>query len=163
VCQLRASRRSGRYLRLTTGGLLRIDAAKGRSEAQRDGTFVVHSNDDRLTPADVALGYQPRHWVEEAWRPLTRGLRLRPVVHGAVPRLHAHVALSVLALVLERVMEQACGDTWRHIRADMAQIKLAHVWSPHGEVWQVTEPAPKAATHLKHLKMKNPPAVLHLA
>src|SRR5207245_2502121 len=58
VCQLRASRRYGRYLRLTKGGLLRIDAAKRRVAEQMDGKFVVHSNDDSLTPADLALGYK---------------------------------------------------------------------------------------------------------
>jgi hypothetical protein len=47
----------------------------------------------------------------------------------------------VLALLLERVIEQACGDTWRNIRADLNQIKLAQLLSPHGEVWPVTEPA----------------------
>ncbi len=52
VYQLRASRRYGRYLRLTKGGLLRIDAAKRREAEQLDGKFVVHSNDDSLTPAD---------------------------------------------------------------------------------------------------------------
>jgi hypothetical protein len=76
--------------------------------------------------------------------------------------MHAHVTLSVLALLLERVIEQACGDTWRTIRADLNQIKLAQLLSPHGEVWQVTEPAPEAAKHLKDLAIKNPPAVLHL-
>jgi hypothetical protein len=98
VCQLRASRRYGRYVRLTKGGLLRIDAAKRRSEAQLDGKFVVHSHADSLTPADLALGYKQRQRVEEAWRPLKSGLRLRPVSHWAVHRIHAHVALSVLAL-----------------------------------------------------------------
>src|SRR4029453_19292896 len=58
VCQLRASRRYGRYLRLTKGGLLRSDAAKRRAAEQMDGKFVVHSNDDSLTPADLALGYK---------------------------------------------------------------------------------------------------------
>jgi Transposase DDE domain len=98
VCQLRASRRYGRYLRLTKGGLLRIDAAKRRVEEQLDGKFVVHSNDDSLTPADLALGYKQLQRVEEAWRTLKSGLRLRPVYHWAVHRMHAHVALSVLAL-----------------------------------------------------------------
>src|ERR671939_470005 len=56
VCQLRASRRYGRYLRLTKGGLLRIDAAKQRAAEQLDGKFVVNRNDESLTPADVALG-----------------------------------------------------------------------------------------------------------
>jgi hypothetical protein len=162
VCQLRASRRYGRYLRLTKGGLLRIDAAKRRAEERLDGKFVVHSNDDSLTPADLALGYKQLQRAEEAWRTLKSGLQLRPVYHWAVHRIHAHVALSVLALLLERVVEQACGDTWRNIRADLNQIKLAQLWSPHGEVWQVTEPSPEAAQHLKCLEMKNPPAVLHL-
>ena len=162
VCELRASRRYGRYLRLTKGGLLRIDAAKQREEARLDGKFVVHSNDDSLTPADLALGYKQLQRVEEAWRTLKSGLRLRPVFHWAVHRIHAHVALNVLALLLERVIEQACGDTWRNIRADLEQIKLAQLSSPHGEIWQVTEPSSDAAHRLKCLEIKNPPAVIHL-
>jgi hypothetical protein len=162
VCQLRASRRYGRYLRLTKGGLLRLDAAKRRAAEQLDGKFVVHSNDDSLTPADLALGYKQLQRVEEAWRTLKSGLRVRPVYHWAVHRIHAHVALSVLALLLERVIEQACGDTWRNIRADLDRIKLAQLLSPHGEVWQVTEPSPEAANHLQCLEIKNPPAILHL-
>jgi len=163
VCELRASRRYGRYLRLTKGGLLKIDAAKQREEERLDGKFVVHSNDDSLTPADLALGYKQLQRVEEAWRTLKNGLRLRPVFHWAVHRIHAHVALSVLALLVERVIEQACGDTWRNIRADLEQIKLAQLSSPHGEIWQVTEPSSDAANRLKCLEIKNPPAVLHLA
>jgi hypothetical protein len=30
-------------------------------------------------------------------------------------------------LLLERLIEQACGDTWRNIRADLDQIKLAQL------------------------------------
>jgi transposase len=162
VCQRRASRRYGRYLRLTTDGLLRIDAAKRRAAEQLDGKFVVHSNDDSLRPADLALGYKQRQRVEEAWRSLKSGLRVRPVSHWAVHRIHAHVALSVLAWLLERVVEQACGDTWRNIRAALAQLKLAQVVRPHGAVWQGTEPAPEAAQHLQCLELKNPPAIFHL-
>jgi DDE family transposase len=163
VCQLRASRRYGRYLRLTKGGLLRIDAAKRRAAEQLDGKFVVHSNDDSLTPADLALGYKQLQRVEEAWRSLKSGLQVRPVYHWAVHRIHAHVALSVLALLLERVIEQACGDTWRPIRADLDRIKLAQLLSPHGPVWQVTEPSLEASKHLKSLELKNSPAILHLS
>jgi hypothetical protein len=79
-----------------------------------------------------------------------------------VHRLQAHVALSVLALGLERVIAQACGDTWRNRRADVEQIKLAPLLSPHGEVWQITAPALEAANHLTCFDMKNPPAILRL-
>jgi hypothetical protein len=144
---------------MTQGGLLRIDAATRRSEAQLDGKFVVHRHDDSLSPADLALGDKPLQRVEEAWRTLKRGWRVRPVYHWAVHRMHAHVALRVLGWFLERVIERAGGDTWRNIRAAMEQITLVQWLSPHGEVWQVTEPSPEAAQPLQRLEMKNPPAV----
>jgi len=56
--------------------------------------------------------------------------------------------------------EQACGDTWRNIRDDLRQVKLAQLLTPHGVVWQVTEPGPAAANRLKQLGIRAPPAVL---
>ena len=94
-------------------------------EAQRELLLAVHSNDDSLTPADLALGYKQLQRVEESWRSLKSGLRVRPVYHWAVHRIHAHVALSVLALLLERVIEQACGDTWRNLRDCVFRAKVA--------------------------------------
>ena len=142
VCELRASGRYGRYIRLTPGGHPRIDQANVEALARLDGRFVVHSNDDTLSAADLALGYKQLQRVEVAWRMLKSGLKLRPVYHWAPHRIHAHVALTVLSLRLERIAEQACGDTWRNIRDDLKQIKLAQLSSPNGTVWQVTEPRP---------------------
>ena len=66
-------------------------------------------------------------------------------------------------LLLERMAEQACADTWRNIRNDLKQIKLPQLSSPNETVWQVTEPGPDAANRLKRLKIKNPPPLLELA
>jgi hypothetical protein len=139
-----------------------LDPAKVKAEARLDGKFVVTSNDDTLSPEDMALGYKQLARVEEAWRTLKSGLKLRPVYHWAVHRIHAHVALTVLALLLERVAEHACADTWRNIRDDIEHIKLAQLLSPNGTIWQVTEPTPAAAKRLKALGIKNPPPVLAL-
>ena len=163
VCELRASGRYGRYLRLTRGDAPRINQAVVAAAARLDGKFVVHSNDDTLSAADLALGYKQLQRVEIAWRSLKSGLKLRPVFHWAPHRIHAHVALTVLSLLLERVAEQACGDTWRNIKDDLRRIKLAQLLSPNGTVWQVTEPAPDALKHLKSLQINKPPPILHLA
>ena len=163
VCQLRASGRYGRYVQLMPGGQVAIDRAKIGAEARLDGKFVIHTNDDSLNPEELALGYKQLQRVEDAWRTLKSGLRLRPVFHWAPHRLHAHVALTVLALRLERVAEQACGDTWRNIQNDLKQIKLAQLLSPHGEGWQVTEPTPETAKRLQVLEIKNPPPILRFA
>ena len=82
---------------------------------QLDGKFMVYNNDDSLSVADMALGYQQLQRVEQAWRRLKSGLHLRPVHHWTVQRIHAHISLTVLALLLKRVTEHSCTDTWRNI------------------------------------------------
>jgi len=42
----------------------------------------------------------------------------------------------------------------------LKQIKLAQLLSPHGAVWQVTEPSQAAAKRLKLLNIKAPPPIL---
>lgn len=163
VADLRASQRYGRFLQIDRDGHLAIKRAKVREEQRNDGKFVVHSNDDSLTPEDLALGYKQLMRVEEAWRTLKSGLRLRPVYHWAVHRIHAHVSITVLALLLERVAEQACNDTWRNIRDDLRRIKLAHLSTADGDVWQVTEPDSSSVARLRALKIPAPPAVLRMA
>lgn len=161
ACALRSSARYGRYLKQTRGALA-IDRAAVKAAERLDGKFIVHSNDDTLSAADMALGYKQLQRVEEAWRSMKSGLNLRPVFHWAVHRIHAHVAITVLALLLERVAEHACGDTWRNIRDDLKRIQLAQLSSPHGRVWQVTEPTPEAAKRLKSLQIKPPAPILSL-
>lgn len=161
-CALRSSSRYGRYLKQTRSGIT-IDRQAIAAAERLDGKFVVHSNDDTLSAADMALGYKQLQRVEEAWRSMKSGLRLRPVFHWAPHRIHAHVAITVLALLLERVTEHACADTWRNIRDDLKRIQLAQLLSPHGRVWQVTEPTPEAAKRLKLLQIKPPAPILSLA
>ena len=162
ICELRASGRYGRYLRLTRGGRPRIDRAKVKAAERRDGKFVVHSNDDTLTAEDLALGYKQLHRVEQSWRQLKSELRLRPVHHRVARRIHAHIALAVIALLLERLAEHACGDVWRNIRDDLKQIKLVQLSGPNGNLWQITEPRPNASKRLKSLEIKPPPPILDL-
>ncbi|MGB2901927.1 MAG: IS1634 family transposase [Candidatus Dechloromonas phosphoritropha] len=160
VCALRTSARYGRLLKETKAGLT-IDRQAITELARFDGKFVVHSNDDTLTAEDMALGYKQQQRVEEAWRTMKSGLKMRPVFHWAPHRIHAHIAITVLALLLERTIEHACQDTWRNIRDDLKRVQLALLSSPNGRVWQVTEPSPDAAKRLKTLKIKPPKPVLN--
>jgi hypothetical protein len=162
VCALRASARYGRYLLDTDAGLV-LDRDKVRAAERFDGKFVVHGNDDTLSAEDMALGYKQLQRVEQAWRDMKSGLELRPVFHWAPHRIHAHVAITVLALLLERTAEHACADTWRNIRDRLQRIQLAQLLSPNGTVWQVTEPPADAAKCLKSLQIKPPAPVLSLA
>jgi transposase len=160
VFELVASRRYGRYIRRTSTGKLRINQAAIRAAEQHDGKFVVHSNDDTLTAEDMALGYKQLMRVEQAWRDLKSILRMRPVFHWVAHRIHAHVSITVLSLLLQRVAETQCKDTWRNIRDDLKQIKLAELFGPNGTVWQVTEPRPAARNRMQSLGISKPPLLL---
>lgn len=160
VSALRTSGRYGAYLTLTRDHTLQIDPAKVARAARFDGKFVVHSNDDTLSPEDMALGYKQQLRVEQAWRTLKSGLSLRPVFHWAPHRIHAHIALTVLSLLLERVIERECQDTWRNIRDDLRQVKLVQLAGSDGELWQVTDPMPAAARRLQQLRLPPPPPLL---
>jgi len=160
ACALISSKRFGRYLRKTKTDKLAIDRSAVREAEKRDGKFVVHSNDDTLTAEDLALGYKQLMEVEQAWRRLKSGLKMRPVYHWAPHRIEAHVTIAVLALTVQRAAEIACGDTWRNIRDDLRQVKLAQLLGPHGTVYQVTEPTPQAAKRLNALEIDKIPGIV---
>jgi Transposase DDE domain len=47
-----------RYLRVTPGGLLRIDATKVKTESNLDGKYLLRCSDPHLSAEDIALGYK---------------------------------------------------------------------------------------------------------
>lgn len=44
--------------------------------------------------------------------------------HWAVHRILAHIAITLLALLLERIAEHACEETWLTIREDLEKSHL---------------------------------------
>jgi hypothetical protein len=161
VCELLTSRRFGQYLRQTRTGLLRIDRTAIREAQRYDGKWVITSNDDTLTPEDLALGYKQLMRVEQCWRQLKSGLQLRPVRHFKPWRIQAHVSLSVLSLLLERIAEIRVGDTWRNILAQLNTIKVVEYDRGPVRVRQTTALRPELITLLDALLVRQPPA-LHL-
>lgn len=157
ACALRTSSRFGRYLRETPTGRLVLDRG-ALTEAERyDGKWVITSNDDTLTAEDLALGYKQLLRVEQCWRQLKAGLRLRPVFHYRPWRIQAHVTISVLALLLERIAEIRAADTWRNIRARLETLKVVEYERGEVRVRQTTEMRPDVAALLRTLKVPPPP------
>ncbi len=160
ACELLTSARFKRYLRETSTGKLRIDRTAVRDAARYDGKWVITTNDDTLSPEDLALGYKQLMRVEDCWRTLKSALRMRPVFHWRPWRITTHVTLSVLGLLLERVVEQRANDTWRNVRATLDTIKVVEYERGGARIRQTTELRPEAAALLKKLGVPEPP-LLH--
>ena len=155
-CELLTTERFGRYLRQTKRGLLCIDRAAIAREKQLDGKWVVTSNDDTLTAEDLAMGYKQLMQVEVCWRMLKSGLWMRPVRHWRPHRIHAHVSLCVLALLLTRVAEIRTNDTWRNVAAKLGPIKVVEYERGSAHVYQTTELQRETEALLKQLKVPPP-------
>jgi hypothetical protein len=132
-----------RFLRITpTTGLLRIDRAAITADAKLDGKFLLRTSDPTLSAEDVALGYKQLLQVERGWRDLKLHLDLRPVFHRREDRIRAHVLLCWLALLLTRIAENACDDTWRNLRRDLHQLAAIESTGPDGTIIETTRPTP---------------------
>jgi len=86
----------------TEDGYLRVDRRAVAAEAHLDGKFVLRTSDQRLTAAEVALGYKQLLEVKRGWRDLKHHLDLRPVYHHKEDGIRAHVVLCWLSLVRDQ-------------------------------------------------------------
>ncbi|WP_330216586.1 IS1634 family transposase [Thermacetogenium phaeum] len=100
VCELMAHPVYGRYLKVDSRSLPKIDRAKIREEEKLDGKYLLRTSDDTLSAEDVALGYKQLLLVEDAFRTLKSRLELRPVYHRLEDRIRAHVLLCWLTVEL---------------------------------------------------------------
>ena len=146
-----------RYLRRTTAGLLRVDAAAAKREAHLDGTWLLRTSDATLTPEDLAAAYQQLLAVERGWRDMKSSLGLRPVHHRREDRIRGHIQLCWLALLLIRVVENTTHDTWRNTRHELDRMHLVSLATPDGAVAQRSLTTPGQRAVLAALNLAEPP------
>jgi hypothetical protein len=152
-----------RYLRVTPGGLLRIDAAAVKAEENLDGKYLLRSTDPKLSAADIAAGYRQLLEVERGWRDMKQVIDLRPVYHRLEERIRAHVILCWLALLLIRIAETAAGTTWNKITDELALLTLGTFTGPAGTFRQTADLTPAQHAILASLQIPSPKKIIQAA
>jgi hypothetical protein len=151
-----------RFLRVTPGGLLRIDQRAIKAEQGLDGKYLLRSSDPQLSAEDIALGYKQLLVVERGWRDMKQIIDLRPVYHRKEERIRAHVLLCWLALLLTRTIETTCDATWPSLRRELERIKLGTFAGPAGTFQQRTELTSPQHAILAKLQLAEPPRLWQL-
>ncbi len=151
-----------RYLRITPGGLLRTDARAVKAEENLDGKYLLRTSDPKLLAEDIALGYKQLLEVERGWRDMKQVIDLRPVYHRKEERIRAHVLLCWLALLLARIAENACHDTWPKLRHELGRIAIGTFTGPAGTFRQRTEITKAQRDILAQLRTDPPPRIYQL-
>jgi hypothetical protein len=93
---------------------------------------------------------------------MTQILDLRPVHHRLEERIRAHVVLCWLALLLVRVMENSCEDTWPNLRRELQKLQLGSFSGPAGRFRQRTEVTAAQRAIFAKLELAEPPRLSEL-
>ncbi len=152
-----------RYLRVTPGGLLRIDAARAKAEENLDGKYLLRTSDPKMSAEDIALGYRQLLEVERGWRDMKQVIDLRPVYHRKEERIRAHVILCWLALLLIRIAESAAGTTWNKITDELSLLTLGTFTGPDGTFRQTAELTQGQRGILASLQIPSPRKIIEAA
>jgi hypothetical protein len=156
-----------RFLRVTPGGLLRVDAAKTTADAKLDGKYLLRTSDPHLSTEDIALGYKQLLEVERGWRDMKQVLDLRPVYHRLEDRIRAHVLLCWLALLLARIVETRAATptqatTWPRARDQLQRLHVGTFTGPAGLFRQTSTPSAEVRRLHTTLDLPLPPRILDL-
>jgi transposase len=161
--ELLASRRTKRYVTITSKGQISINRKAIREAARTDGKWVLQTNDDSLSTTDAACAYKALAIIERCFRTLKRTqLKLNPVYHWLPHRIVAHVKICVLSLLIERVAELECQQSWAHLRRVLGGLQVTEFHTFSHAFFQRNEPSSALVELLKKLSIPLPTSVLSL-
>jgi hypothetical protein len=90
----------------------------------------------------------------------SEAIDLRPVYHRKEERIHAHVILCWLALLLIRIAETTTGITWNKITDELDLLTLGTFTGPAGTFRQTAELTKAQRDLLTKLKIAHPKKII---
>jgi transposase len=156
-CALRDHPTLKRWIRQQRNGRLVIDRAKVKAEQRLDGKYLLATSDPDITAEDTALGYKNLLEAERGFRDLKSELLLRPVFHRLEHRIRAHVLICWLALLLTRVAELSCHQSWRNIRRETNRLKQVTLAGEAGTITQTTPLRTTSRPSTRHYRSNRRP------
>jgi hypothetical protein len=131
-----------------------------RLRRRTDGLNLFVANPDLPhRPGNIVHIYFTKDKIEKDFQVIKSELDLHPLRHRTNSKVHAHVTLCVLALLLERILEQMLHDKGLHMTAarcleDLETCRLNMHTGQWGHTYSVTEPTPNQTAILNALGMQ---------
>ena len=145
----------------------KINRSKYRQVYNRDGRYLLRTNQTATEPAELWKQYMVLTEVEEAFRNLKGDLAVRPIYHQLEHRIEAHIFVAFLAYCLHVTLRKlartySSGLTPRSILEQMKAIQMIDVHIPATDgrelkMSRYTKPDKAQQLLLSKLKLKLPP------
>jgi len=98
-----------KYFEFSRKGPYRLEFSQKESAIQKasavDGMMVLRTDSEKLSTAEVALGYRTLTQVEAAFKEIKDFIKLRPIRHWTDLRVKGHVAVCVMAYLIESILD----------------------------------------------------------
>lgn len=152
--------------RLVKAGTIRSieldqDEAAWAARRQADGVSIIVTHPDLPgTPEEIVTLYVEKDVIEKDFQTIKSAVELRPIHHQTDPKLRAHVTLCVLALLVQRLLNERLRSSAKATSATAALETLAPVHLNLLEVgkrdaYTVTRLNPAQESLLTALKMED--------
>ena len=93
----------------------------GVEEAESlDGMMILRTDSDSLSIENVAYGYRTLTQVENAFNEIKNFIKLRPIRHYTDIRVKGHVAVCVIAYLIESILDNILSQSLMKITAKKA-------------------------------------------
>ena len=130
-------------------------------EAELDGLFVLRTNRDDLSIAELVSAYKTLARAESAFKELKDFIELRPMRHWTEERVRAHIFICVLAYLLETCIEiklkrAEMEMTARKALDHLSEIKLVNQEIDGMKICTYSQPSPESRKIIKALGLKLP-------
>jgi transposase len=159
--ELLCSKRYSRYLKVDENGDIRIDPDKVKKAKRLDGKWVLITNDDTISVEDTAAGYKGLMIIERCFRTLKKSqIMMSPMYHRLAKRIDAHVKICVLALLLKRIIEIYCDDSWKKIYDKLDLLQVTEYRSSNHAFFRRNEIDPQTKDVFKKLDISIPKPLL---
>lgn len=159
--ELLSSKRYGRYLKVDENECISVDAEKIKKAQKLDGKWVLITNDDTITVEDAASGYKGLMIIERCFRTLKKSqIMLIPMNHRLEKRIEAHVKICVNALLLQRVIEITCEESWKNIYEKLDRLQVTEYRSSNHAFFRRNQIDPDTKEILKKLDISIPKLIL---
>jgi hypothetical protein len=158
VCKLLSNRKRYRLVRKNKrGDRFILNRDRIRLERRRAGVHVLRSTLVDEPVSATLRAYDAQYGIEADFRRLKSPLRLRPMHHRATRRIHAHVLMCGLALMVMRELERRAGVPLSTVQRVVGRARAMQVRQGRTVFWQREEWSDEAKALLKTLGVSEGP------
>jgi hypothetical protein len=122
---------------------LELNQAQWERRRQRDGFFLLAAHPNLPhSAAELVRLYRSKDAIEKDFQVIKSHLKIRPVYHYTDCKVRAHVTVCMLALLLERILDQQLKETTCNATRALEVLKWCHLnrfAASRGSAYTITE------------------------